>query len=148
MFRGDPRQPWIDLLNEKLIYRHLNMIAFASYMKKVGNSLAQFAATEFCSSHIESFDEYMQKLDLSSNQILFPKKFSFDKDKYLATLHTEITKLYSGDWIRLLMSMRQEGPLLLISRRIRSAGYTIQEANGRRVQSTLLPADFWRIPII
>lgn len=95
MFRGDPRQPWIDLLNEKLIYRHLNMVAFASYMKKIGNSLDQFAATEFCSNHIESFDEFMQKLDLSSDQVLFPKKFSFDKDKYLASLHAEITKLYA-----------------------------------------------------
>lgn len=47
MFRGDPRRPWIDIGSEKIVQRHLGMVALQSYLRTKANSLDAISAIEF-----------------------------------------------------------------------------------------------------
>lgn len=74
MFRGDPRRPWIDINSEKIVQRHLNMIALQSYLKSKGFSLDDISASEFLDEHLRPFEAYLKSYEISANDILIPRE--------------------------------------------------------------------------
>ncbi len=68
IFRGDARRPWIDVHSEKIIRRHLSMIALQSYLNLKSLSMDSVPAIEFLDEHLQSFIEY-----LNSNSVKFDK---------------------------------------------------------------------------
>ena len=72
MFRGDPRRPWVDISSEKIVQRHLGMVALQSYLREKSFSLDAIPAVEFFDNHLQSLYAYMMSFDISPNDILVP----------------------------------------------------------------------------
>ena len=47
MFRGDARRPWIDIASEKLLQRHLGIVAMQEFLATQGESMDHIAAAMF-----------------------------------------------------------------------------------------------------
>ncbi|MDF9409664.1 DUF1998 domain-containing protein [Pelotomaculum isophthalicicum JI] len=87
MFRGDPRRPWIDIQSEKLLYRHMNMIAVQAFLIPKGQSLDGIDTIGFFEEYWEEFTRYLNGFDVSSNTVLlqsYSKEFILRIRKQLA----------------------------------------------------------------
>ena len=72
MFRGDPRKPWIDITSEKIIQRHLGMVALKAYLSDVPNSMDSISAIEFLDEHLELFSNFLDTFTIGKSSILVP----------------------------------------------------------------------------
>lgn len=77
MFRGDPRTPWIDIDSKKLIQRHINIILFEEYMKKIGESLDRCLANVFLKQNVEDFLVFVNDYQFR-HSILLPKDYEYN----------------------------------------------------------------------
>ena len=82
MFRGDPRRPWIDMESEKLIFRHLNMVAFETFLEKHQASLDRMSTIEFLTTLLPNFEDFIQNYSIYENKILLPQGISPDQNKF------------------------------------------------------------------
>ena len=78
MFRGDPRQPYIDIDSEKLLHRHLSMILFQKFLAKNAESLDSISAVNFLDNQMESFKNFINNFTISEKNILLPQSFSLN----------------------------------------------------------------------
>lgn len=83
---GEPRTPWIDVANIKLVKRHFNMICTTEFCDKVSISADQIGIFQFFDNHYHNFvnyisDAYTLNYDLTS---LIPESVSsqFQADAY------------------------------------------------------------------
>lgn len=74
MFRGDPRRPWIDISSEKLIQRHLNMIALQEFLKRESSSLELMSAADFVDEKLDAFQDFLQAFQMS-DCVLIPASY-------------------------------------------------------------------------
>ena len=93
MFRGDPRSPWIDIESEKLIQRHLCMVVLQGFLKIKDTSLEQLEAYVFVDEMLEECIEYINSFDYDNLGILLPKDYTFDVEKFKASLISSLNKL-------------------------------------------------------
>lgn len=94
---GDPRMPWVDSDNKKLIYRHINMIFLQEYFLLKGVSLDCIEAISFFdkdgSVSISSFLLWLQDklpLDATRAEVLVPNCAEFDWENYLGALNERL----------------------------------------------------------
>ena len=73
MFRGDPRRPWIDISSEKIIQRHLGMVALQSYLANAATSMDAISAIDFLDEHLPDFIKFLTNYTISEPDILVPK---------------------------------------------------------------------------
>ena len=74
MFRGDPRRPWIDISSEKLIQRHLTIVAIESYFdKKTGTSMDTYSAAQFLDTDLKDFILFLKNKEFSVDDVLVPE---------------------------------------------------------------------------
>lgn len=66
---GEPRKPFIDMRNEKLIYRHMNVIYVSDYLELYGNAANTIGIIEFINNYYEEFIDYIKNKDYSSKEI-------------------------------------------------------------------------------
>ncbi len=88
MFRGDPRRPWIDVSSEKIVQRHLGMIALQSYLRTKSKSLDAAAAIDFLDEELFSFENYLGNYDIAPSDILIP----FGSEAVLKTYKSALIK--------------------------------------------------------
>lgn len=56
---GDPRMPWIDVANRKLVNRHFSVICTTEFCDKLGISADQIGVFQFLNSYYQSFLNYI-----------------------------------------------------------------------------------------
>lgn len=79
MFRGDPRQPWVDIQSPKLLQRHMNMVIFQEYLSENHRpSLDRLPAAEFLKRDLKSFHDFLKYYQIDSSTALLPDGDSFD----------------------------------------------------------------------
>lgn len=93
MFRGDPRKPWIDIMSEKLIQRHLAMIVFQEFLNTYGSSLDTMAAKTFLDEKLEGFYDFVRNYHIPKGDILIPAEMVFDYGAFCDALCADLTKL-------------------------------------------------------
>lgn len=93
MFRGDPRRPWVDTSSEKIVQRHLGMVALQSYLKLKSESLDAIPAITFLDEHLEAFGVYLKTYQISDNDILIPAQAKQALDNYKDALSTALVQL-------------------------------------------------------
>lgn len=93
MFRGDPRRPWVDTSSEKIVQRHLGMVALQSYLKLKSESLDAIPAITFLDEHLEAFGVYLKTHQISDNDILIPAQAKQALDSYKDALSTALAQL-------------------------------------------------------
>lgn len=72
MFRGDPRRPWIDIGSEKIVQRHLDMVALQAYLKTKSDSLDAISTIDFLDNHLAPFSFFLNIFEIGENDILVP----------------------------------------------------------------------------
>ena len=86
---GEPRTPWIDVNNETLINRHINMIVFKTYFLKYKSSIDQITVKNFVDSTSllnynrfkESLDDIFDELKKYNNTVI-PSNLNFEWNVY------------------------------------------------------------------
>ena len=73
MFRGDPRRPWIDIGSEKIVQRHLSMVALQVYLREKSSSMDSIPAIEFLDNHLLPFSSFLDSFEIGEDDILVPK---------------------------------------------------------------------------
>lgn len=67
---GDPSLPWIDINNEKLIYRHLNMIYINTFiLNHLNLGMDKLNIKEFIEKYMDSFIDYIDNYKLSEKKL-------------------------------------------------------------------------------
>lgn len=82
MFRGDPRRPWIDIRSEKLLQRHLNMIALQEFLAAKHSSLDELSAVLFLDEVLDEFMDYLQDFKIPRKSALVPANAVLDMDAF------------------------------------------------------------------
>lgn len=82
MFRGDPRRPWIDIRSEKLLQRHLNMIALQEFLAAKHSSLDELSAVLFLDEVLDEFMDYLQDFKIQRKSALVPANAVLDMDAF------------------------------------------------------------------
>ena len=74
MLTGACRRPWIDPSNEKLLFRHLNLIALEGFLASATPyvGLDSFSVIDFYKEHYKTWCGYLEKFTLANNTILVP----------------------------------------------------------------------------
>ncbi len=82
MFRGDPRNPWIDVYSKKLLYRHMCMVILQEFLNMRHSSLDEIPAATFLDYNIEEFLEYMYNNSVINNTVLLPENVKINLDDF------------------------------------------------------------------
>lgn len=95
MFQGEPRRPWIDVDNEKLLNRHLNMITLNAFMDKCNRSLDELSTINFFETYFEKLKEFLLSFKVVDNCVesLLPKGFENLCDSFKPTLIEDLEVL-------------------------------------------------------
>lgn len=75
MISGEPRKPWIDRDNPKILQRHYNMKALNSFMatekmKGLYDSIVKVGIVTFCEKFVDAFIEHAKTLDFPTNETI------------------------------------------------------------------------------
>ena len=73
MFRGDPRRPWIDIESEKLLQRHLSIVALQEYLRSIYASIDKIPAATFLDEKLDGFYDFVESKKIDLHSILIPK---------------------------------------------------------------------------
>lgn len=100
MISGEPRIPWIDYDNYKLIKRHLNMILLQEYFMEIGKSIEDIDVISFfnCGSSY-NYKNFIQWLNLKipiekkRTEVLIPNSGGFNWENYKGEFINEIQLL-------------------------------------------------------
>ena len=71
MFRGEPRRPWIDVENSKLLTRHISIIILQQYLYRYARSLDKLDALTFLDDNLEDCKQFIKYYTIKSD-ILIP----------------------------------------------------------------------------
>lgn len=98
---GDPRAPWIDARNEKLIRRHVNLILLEQYLRPMHQGLDEIYTIDFFSKtslvNYEGFKNWIDNnipLSTERTRRLIPLDH-FDWDAYHKYLYDELERIYN-----------------------------------------------------
>lgn len=95
MFRGDPRQPWIDIHSEKLLQRHFIMVVLQEYLATINESLEGIPAVRFLDNNTGDFIHYIRDYHYDANDSLLPGNTKFDKDKCVEFVRNALNEIIS-----------------------------------------------------
>ena len=93
--RGELREPFIDVKNEKLLRRHMATIFFTSFGDAVGISIEKMGIDEFAESHLEEYRKSLRSfsIDPKEQEGLIPEGLAFDLDDFKSRRDDEIQTL-------------------------------------------------------
>lgn len=86
MFRGDPRKPWIDISSDKLLQRHISIIAFEEFLCEKKLSIDSLSAATFVDDLLDEFLGYLSDYHVESKDILVPDNSHFDNKEFCEDL--------------------------------------------------------------
>lgn len=102
---GEPRTPNIDVDNETLALRHLNVLVFKDFFENQNKSIEEISFKEFMSVNLDDFIDYVKGNKISQTYI-----------NNLLTGELEINHLnYKNDLIDKLESLAQKNPIEFLS---------------------------------
>lgn len=93
MFRGDPRKPWIDVGSEKIVQRHLGMVALQAYLRLKGNSLDVIPAIDFLDENLQDFYRFLDTFAIDYMSILVPTNSQKVLRSYKSSLKDSLSVL-------------------------------------------------------
>ena len=93
MFRGDPRRPWIDVNSEKIVQRHLGMVAMQVYLQTKNTSMDTIPAVSFLDSDLNPFYDFLRQFKISEEDVLVPRNAQAALDSYQTALKASLDQL-------------------------------------------------------
>lgn len=145
---GQPRTPWIDNQNKKLVNRHLNIIVLNDYLLSKGLSMDTRRVDEFINNDLPSFFSYLMKKEFSQKEIisLVPtglesciNEYKFilaEQLQHLKTSMKDFPEKYKDDnglMISLLDALYLEGIMPTYSFPKDVVGFYIEDPEGKEI---------------
>lgn len=95
---GDPRMPWIDVNNHKLVYRHFNVMLVTEFFDNNNGSADMEDIETFFLNRYDSFKSFIKNKNSNDFDIksLVPMGMAFDFEEYKKHLFYEMDKLYDN----------------------------------------------------
>ena len=93
MVRGEPRKPWIDVRNQKLLQRHITMVLIQKFLKDRYLSMDRVSAESFLDDQFEDFLSFVQTQRIEKGDPLLPAGAEFDNRKFQKSLSENLKKL-------------------------------------------------------
>lgn len=92
---GIPRTPWIDVNNEKLVYRHCNVICTTEFFDVLGLGADELGTCDFFEQHYDSFVTFIAKKNIGDWEVnaLIPDQIDFKLDEYKTAFLSQISML-------------------------------------------------------
>jgi len=89
---GDPRTPWIDVANKKLVYRHFAVICVTEYFDSLGLGANDVGICDFFKAFYEGFGQYIKNMDPGDYNLsaLIPDEVMFDMDEFRDELYEKL----------------------------------------------------------
>ncbi|HHY82762.1 MAG TPA: DUF1998 domain-containing protein, partial [Clostridiales bacterium] len=146
---GKLRKPWIDVENEKLLKRHISMVAINSFMSSFGASIDEYPVVDFFKELYSRYKEYLTYWTLKEADVflLLPKKYSFIADKFKKWMIAELDKIKemvekrpelfssdNGEKKTVLDVLFEEGVLPTYSFPKNVVGFYIEKENGSKIE--------------
>lgn len=146
---GDPRCPAIDIDNRKLLYRHLNVVYFADYLRQYHMSANDIGIIDFVKNYAQRFISFVEEKHLKNEEIkiLIPETLRRYVDLQKLELVDSITKLsnkvvqFEDDYYdsnnnekKLLDVLLEEGIFPTYSFPRNVVGFSIENSNGDKVE--------------
>lgn len=146
MFRGNPRRPWIDVENDKLLRRHINMIFINAYMSSIGASLDSLPTLDFIANYKATLIPFLHRFTLCTELLsmlthwknadkLNECKSDFlakiEKLKYKTEEHPELYQTDSGQSKMLLDALYEEAVIPTYSFPKNVVSTYIEDSDGR-----------------
>lgn len=66
---GEPRTPWIDNHNKKIVYRHLNIVVINEFLSSNGSSMDAIMVDDFFNTLFSDFLLYLKKKKFSEKEV-------------------------------------------------------------------------------
>lgn len=145
---GEPRAPWIDSHNKKLVYRHLNIVTINDYLHKNGLSMDGIDVESFCENHMSRILHYIESKTFTNTEIgsLLPtgmlecisayKQPLVEALKRIQANVKAFPELYKNDKgvvASLLDVLYQEGIMPTYSFPKDVVGFFIEDPDGKRI---------------
>ena len=146
---GDPRYPSIDMDNQKLIYRHLNVIYVSDYLDQFDIAANTVGILEFFNMHFESFLDYVEKHSFSERELktLVPASkrsvIQAQKREFIESVNNLFTKVqdFKEDYYdsndkekKVLDIFLEEGIFPTYSFPRNVVGFSIEDKTGAKVE--------------
>ena len=92
---GEPRTPWIDVANDKLVHRHFGVICTTEFFDRLGMGPDEVGICEFFAKHYEAFESFISKktendFDLAA---LIPPEITFSVNDFKRDFLDRVAKL-------------------------------------------------------
>lgn len=93
---GDPRVPWIDVNNLKLVYRHFNVVLVTDFFDSIGKGADLVKIDSFFSDNYKDFKMFVQKKQFNDSDLnsLVPEAINFDFNQYKCHFIEEMDRLF------------------------------------------------------
>ncbi|MDV0443612.1 DEAD/DEAH box helicase [Methanorbis rubei] len=134
---GDARLPWIDVNNEKLLQRHLNLLIINQFLIQKGTDLDRCTVHKFFDEYYENFKAYLENFVYDSKElkIILTKEMPDYKKNLLGRLQdlsndVQISK-ESGEKTTLLDHLSSEGILPTYSFPQNVVGFYVENSTGK-----------------
>ena len=146
---GEPRAPFIDINNGKLIYRHLNVVCFTEFFNRYDTSANLVSVFDFFNEFYNDFISYINEENLDSEELidLVPGKDKNyiikqkEKIKEILSRIKEKVELFESDYYdsnnepkTVLDVMLEEGVFPTYSFPRNVVGFSIENSKGDRVE--------------
>ncbi len=92
---GEVRAPWIDVENNKLLFRHLNMIIISEFLSTINKSLDKIGVIEFFCENQKRFIQFVDEYNYQSKfkKILIPNNIRIDLKEWKSHLINQLNKI-------------------------------------------------------
>ena len=145
---GEPRAPWIDNSNKKLVFRHLNIVCINDFLWELGLSMDTLMVNEFFDLYYSDFLTYLEERQFSKLEIqrLIPYGLEVCAAEYKEILKKQLDhladqvrdfpekyKTNKGEMESLLDAFYKEGIMPTYSFPKNVVGFYIEDDQGRRI---------------
>lgn len=146
---GEPRYPSIDMHNQKLIYRHMNVVYFSDYLDKYCKAANTIGIIDFINNYYDEFCAYINNKAFSKERLdglipsLMQNNLKEQKMELLVALQHLKYKVdeFNEDYYdsndnekKLLDVMLEEGIFPTYSFPRNVVGFSIENANGSKIE--------------
>ena len=92
---GEPRAPWIDSHNRKLVHRHLNIVTLVDFLRHKGVSLDSIDVEDFCTNYLSEALVHISEKTFSRQEIirLVPSKLEDCANTFKTKLCSDLKKI-------------------------------------------------------
>ena len=142
---GDVSQMWIDIENQKLINRHINMVIISEFLEKIDVGIDNITFKEFYDEYFQRFSKFLDEYEISSKKqsILVPESQKIFLKEIKENLIFEINKLLTNplnsiktqdtQGVTLLDALFEKSILPTYSFPKNIVGFYIEDADGKKI---------------